>query len=273
MIQPFESRNQTTSNGGLRASNGNGAASSADPSATAARARAFALIVSSLWGRRWATGHRRSRGAPPGSAPGHTTPTEATDLGPMVPRGVLPGAERPSSLTAEAVEDGASLIKLGPQAPVIGYVALPANVNGAELANSERAITAMCDRGTWRLVEIVRDRDGGPLLERPGMSGVLQRIADGEACGLIVSGTRLVGRSGDLADLLRRLEAARAALVALDLGLDTSTPQGNRVASAVITLGRWGRPRTAAAPHPLARTRMAGEAVDGATRRVAAAER
>jgi hypothetical protein len=172
---------------------------------------------------------------------------------------------------SETVDGGASLVKLGPQAPVIGYVTLPPNVSGAELAKSEVAITAMCDRGAWRLVDIVRDRDGGPLLERPGMSEALQRIADGEACGLIVSGTRLLGRSGDLADLLRRLEAVRAALVALDLGLDTSTPQGNRVAGALITLGRWGRPRTGAAPRPLARTRMAGDAVDGATRRAAAA--
>ena len=71
----------------------------------------------------------------------------------------------------------------------------------------------------------------------------MERITDGEASALVVSDVRLLAHSVDLADVMERLDAAEAALVAIDLGLDTSTPHGRRVASALITMSGWGRQR------------------------------
>ena len=125
--------------------------------------------------------------------------------------------------------------------PAIGYVTGSANRNG-HAALSERAIARICERDGWELVDTVHERDG---LEGSEMSRALDRIADGEARALVVSDARLLGRDVDLADVMGRLDAAEAALVAIDLGLDTSTPHGRRVAGALITVSGWGRPRHA----------------------------
>jgi hypothetical protein len=128
---------------------------------------------------------------------------------------------------------------------VIGYVTVPATMNESDASTSDRAIERVCERGGWQLLDIVRDPEGSSLDERSGMSRALERIEDGEASALVVSDARLLGRSLDLAEVMRRLDAAEAALVAVDLGLDTSTAQGRRVASALITMSGWGRPRPA----------------------------
>ena len=141
--------------------------------------------------------------------------------------------------------------------PAIGYVTGSANRNG-HAALSERAIARICERDGWELVDTVHDRDG---LEGSEMSRALDRIADGEARALVVSDARLLGRGIGLADVMARLDAADAALVAIDLGLDTSTPHGRRVAGALITVSGWGRPRhPAPAPEGLRARRLTPDA-------------
>jgi hypothetical protein len=129
---------------------------------------------------------------------------------------------------------------------VIGYVPFPSSVTSSDLDTSDRAIERVCERGSWRLLDIVHEPEGTSFEERSGISDALARITAGEASALVVSDGRLLGRSLDLGDLIRRLDEADAALVAVDLGLDTSTPQGRRVASALITMNGWGRRRTVA---------------------------
>jgi len=125
----------------------------------------------------------------------------------------------------------------------IGYVTGAAQVSGHLASPSERAIERVCERDGWELADIVNDRDGGGVLEGSALSRALQRIEDGEARALVVSDARLLGRGAGLADVMARLDAAQAALVAIDLGVDTSTPHGRRVAGALITVNGWGRPR------------------------------
>jgi hypothetical protein len=127
---------------------------------------------------------------------------------------------------------------LQPGSPVIGYV------TGGDDASSrmtppERAIERACERAGWRLVAIVRDREGGRLLERPGLSHALDRIADGQAGGLVVTDARLLSRSLDFGGLVSWFRESDAALIALDLGVDTSTPEGSRVASTLVTINGW----------------------------------
>jgi Resolvase, N terminal domain len=127
--------------------------------------------------------------------------------------------------------------------PAIGYVT--GSPDGHDATLSERAIGRICERDGWDLVDIVRDPDGGSSLEGSEISRALERIADGEARALVVSDARLLGRGVDLAAVMESLDAAEAALVAIDLGLDTSTAHGRRVAGALITMNGWGRPRRA----------------------------
>jgi len=88
--------------------------------------------------------------------------------------------------------------------------------------------------------------EGEPVRRLPSLAGRDHGADVGEASALVVSDTRLLGRSVDLAAVLRRLDDAEAALVAVDLGLDTTTAQGRRVASALVTVSGWGRQRAVA---------------------------
>jgi DNA invertase Pin-like site-specific DNA recombinase len=124
-------------------------------------------------------------------------------------------------------------------ARVFGYLTIPAGLDRGELRARERAVARACERGGWQLTAIVCDRDDGRLLQRPGIAYALERIADGHASGLVINDGRLLSRSPDFAALVHRLAEADAALIALDLGLDTSTPEGSRLTRVLVTLNGW----------------------------------
>jgi DNA invertase Pin-like site-specific DNA recombinase len=133
-----------------------------------------------------------------------------------------------------------------PQGRVIGYV----TTENGDARSPEYAVVAIeraCKAAGWRLVDVVTDRDNGRRsLERPGVGYALDRIAAGDAEGLLVTEIRRLVRSGvDLASLLRCFRERNAALIALDLDLDTSTAEGRRIADVLIALGEWDQDRIA----------------------------
>jgi DNA invertase Pin-like site-specific DNA recombinase len=130
--------------------------------------------------------------------------------------------------------------------PVIGYVTVSSDGRQNEADASVREIEEVCERAAWELAEIVSDRESGRGLERPGLEYALQQIAEGKARGLVVGDLRRLTRSiVDLGALMEWFRDAQAALVALDLGVDTSTPGGREVARTLIRLGEWERERIA----------------------------
>jgi DNA invertase Pin-like site-specific DNA recombinase len=135
---------------------------------------------------------------------------------------------------------------LAPGHQVIGYITLPADPGVVDDDGSVEAIKAKCERCGWDLLEIVRDREVGPTLERPGLGYALERIAHRQADGLVVSHLQRVSRSiVDLGALIGWFRDADAALVALDLGIDTSTRRGRHVATTLITLSNHAHERIA----------------------------
>jgi DNA invertase Pin-like site-specific DNA recombinase len=134
----------------------------------------------------------------------------------------------------------------GPRRRVIGYITVH---NGAPRASDDAAtaIQRACELSDWRLVEIVSDRDSGRRsLERPGMGYALGRITAGEAQGLVVSELiRLVRSQVDLGSFLQWFRERDAPLIALDLDIDTSTAEGQRIAEVLITLGECEQDRIA----------------------------
>ena len=135
---------------------------------------------------------------------------------------------------------------LAPGSRLIGYVTVPADCAGYENEPSAAAIEAKCERFAWKLLEIVHDRESGRIRERPGLRYALECIVRRDAEGLVVGDLRGLSRSMvDLGALLAWFRDAHATLVALDVGLDTSTPDGDQVASTVIALGTYASERIA----------------------------
>ena len=197
---------------------------------------------------------RDLRTSPSGSCPGHDPSGVATDRRadrPWEQRRKQPrDAERqrnggaPASATGAAVNEPPSRLSIGRR--VIGYVTVASDAGGGEDHGSAAAIAATCERSNWKLVEIVRDREIGSALERPALGYALQQIANGKADGLVVSNLQRLSRSiVDLGALLAWFRDAQAALIALDLNLNTSTPRGRRVASTLIALSEREHERIA----------------------------
>jgi DNA invertase Pin-like site-specific DNA recombinase len=172
----------------------------------------------------------------PLSAPGNGARQHAGDRR-SPPTATSNGAEAPRVPTAIRPRTG-----LRGGEPVIGYVTAPGDPGATGRDPSARAIEQACQRAGWRLLEVLQEIDHRRTEPRPVLSAALERIADGEARGLVVSHARLLGDSiVDLAALMTWFREARAVFIALDLGLDTSTPQGTRVAMALIRLSGWHR--------------------------------
>jgi DNA invertase Pin-like site-specific DNA recombinase len=129
---------------------------------------------------------------------------------------------------------------------VMGYLTTSTEEWSDEHERASAWIEAICDGRAWSLLEIVWDRESSATLDRPGLNYALERIAKGEARGLVVSDLQRLTRSPqDLGALMAWFDDAGATLVAVDLDLDTSTPGGRQVANTLIALGAAAPPRTA----------------------------
>jgi DNA invertase Pin-like site-specific DNA recombinase len=129
---------------------------------------------------------------------------------------------------------------------LIGYIRVSTEeqaASGYGLKAQESAIRETVDRRGAELVELVRDEGkSGRSLERPGLLAALQRIADGEAEGLVVAKLDRASRSVvDFGLLLDWFDRAGAVFIALDLNVDTSTPGGRLVANVLASVAEWER--------------------------------
>jgi DNA invertase Pin-like site-specific DNA recombinase len=184
-----------------------------------------------------ASARRRRRAEPVTRIPYHALSANgaaATWAASAPPRKAMNGVASDSESPAAAAM---SRSRPGARDAVIGYVTLPTMVGSSRDGASSAAIEAACEHAGWKLLEIVRDRDRGRPLERPGLRYALQRIADGEARGLVVDDLQRLGHSiVNVGALMAWFRDAGATLVALDVGLDTSTPEGRHVATTLITM-------------------------------------
>jgi DNA invertase Pin-like site-specific DNA recombinase len=131
---------------------------------------------------------------------------------------------------------------------VVGYVSVPSANGGddARLRKQAGKIDALCEERGWRLVEVVRDVEGDNSkgLHRPGLRYALDRIEKGEASCLAVSHLgRLTRSAGDLGRILEWLKNHGGRLVAIDVGLDTGSRDGDIAADALMSVSVWERRR------------------------------
>lgn len=129
---------------------------------------------------------------------------------------------------------------------VIGYVRVSTDEqadSGAGLAAQRSAIEAECERRGWELVEVAEDAGySGKDLKRPAIRATLDRLDQGEADGLVVAKLDRLSRSVlDFAAFMERAQRKGWAVVVLDLGVDTATPQGELVANTFAAFAQFER--------------------------------
>jgi DNA invertase Pin-like site-specific DNA recombinase len=131
------------------------------------------------------------------------------------------------------------------QVRALGYVSVPSN-ESTEFDVQLNAIDTYCDEHGWELVEVVRDVDatGAKDVERQGLLYALEKIGRGEASCIIVSELgRLSSSAAALGGVLDRLQRSDGRLVALDIGLDTASPEGRVAAQALASVSSWEHDR------------------------------
>jgi Putative peptidoglycan binding domain/Resolvase, N terminal domain len=110
-----------------------------------------------------------------------------------------------------------------------------------DLRHQAETIERACSERGWALAQVVRERRNGNG-HRPGLRFALEQLADGAGTRLVACRVEDVGHTrDDLAALLRWCARHGVELVALDVGLDTSTSSGRVVARTLMTSGKRGR--------------------------------
>lgn len=125
---------------------------------------------------------------------------------------------------------------------VVGYLRVSTLGQEYGIEAQRSAISAEAERRGWQ-VEFIEDAGrSGKDINRPGITRALDMLRQGQADALVVSKLDRLSRS--LADFARLLETASKqgwGVVAIDLGIDTTTPTGELVANIMAAVSRWER--------------------------------
>ena len=116
--------------------------------------------------------------------------------------------------------------------------------SGAGLAAQQTIIEAEAARRGWVLVAVHTDEaaSGKSIVGRIALEAAIEAVESGRADVLVVAKLDRLSRSLlDFANLMARAQAKGWNLVALDLGIDLSTPAGEFMASVMASAAQWER--------------------------------
>jgi DNA invertase Pin-like site-specific DNA recombinase len=218
---------------------------------------ALAILLATAVGKTYRRRHRTPRPRPPRALTSDPArPAEPAAAGEAMPPD--PHSPRASPVSADGAPTTRS--RLAPGSAVLGYLTVASGRGTGDEDDSATAIQTACERSGWKLIEVVRDHDEGATLDRAGLRNALERITEGEAQGLVVNDVVRLSRSIiDLGALMAWFREAHATLIALDLDIDTSTPEGEHVATTLIALSARDHQRIASGTRRgLAEGRAAG---------------
>lgn len=129
---------------------------------------------------------------------------------------------------------------------VIGYMRVSTEEQGdsrAGLEAQEESIRAEVERRGWDLVDLRFDvASGRSLRKRDRLGETLRDLAAGNAETLVVAKLDRLSRSVlDFAGIMELAAKEGWALAVLDLGVDTTTANGELVANIMISMAQWER--------------------------------
>ncbi|MDI6102246.1 recombinase family protein [Actinoplanes sp. NEAU-A12] len=137
--------------------------------------------------------------------------------------------------------------KTAPQNTAVAYLRVSTEEqaeSGAGIAAQRAAIEAEAARRGWVIVGWHTDAgaSGKSMTKRPALADALEAVEGGEAATLVVAKLDRLSRSlVDFAALMERARGNGWNLVALDLGIDLSTPAGEFLASVMASAAQWER--------------------------------
>jgi DNA invertase Pin-like site-specific DNA recombinase len=129
----------------------------------------------------------------------------------------------------------------------IGYCRVSTDeqhASGAGVSAQRTAIKAECERRGWELLHIVGEDSGASsaTLERAGLQRALTELDRGAADVLVIAKLDRLSRSvAQGAQVMDRAKRKGWSLVALDFGLDTTTPAGEMVANVILSTAQYER--------------------------------
>jgi len=116
--------------------------------------------------------------------------------------------------------------------------------SGAGLAAQESQLRAEAERRGWLVVGLLSDAgaSGSSMRKRPALAEALALVDHGQGDVLAVAKLDRLSRSVlDFAQLMVRARELGWGLVALDLGVDTTTTSGRLVANVMVSVAEWER--------------------------------
>lgn len=133
----------------------------------------------------------------------------------------------------------------------IGYVRVSTDdqgEHGASLAAQETMLREEARRRGWDLLAVYSDvASGKSMKRRPGLADALDALegkgpwSDPPAAIMVVRLDRLTRSVVDGGQMFDRAKRRRWNIVALDLGVDTTTAAGKLVANVMMSVGQWHR--------------------------------
>ena len=115
--------------------------------------------------------------------------------------------------------------------------------SGNGLDAQRAAVTAAISARGWILADELTDAGcSGGNMKRPALLDALDRMDRGDAAVLIVAKLDRLSRSvHDFSSITERAKRRGWAVVALDLGIDTTSPTGEMMANMTAVVAQWER--------------------------------
>jgi DNA invertase Pin-like site-specific DNA recombinase len=116
--------------------------------------------------------------------------------------------------------------------------------SGLGLTDQLTQATSAAEARSWTIVHYAEDTgiSAKSMRRRPGLTEALAMLDSGKADVLIASKLDRLSRSvADFAGLMERAQKRKWAVVCLDVGVDTSTPNGEMIAGLLSVLAQWER--------------------------------
>ncbi len=103
-----------------------------------------------------------------------------------------------------------------------------------------RTIAHEAARRDWTVEYVVDGGYSGSTLDRPGLANLLARLRRDDVL-VVARLDRLFRSLADFASLMQRSTRQRWSFVALDLGVDTTSPNGRLIANVMAAVAEWER--------------------------------